>query len=571
MSKALHTRPRATHNIILFSIVIMLMLCIVIAFMASKTYSVALMNGRHTTERLTRVMSDHVEQTFLAVDLSLRRASEMQYLNEMFGSNLPAYIASGFRIWVDETPQIAFMLLVNEHGMVQVATHKEGYEKWVSETQSLAGDKIFTIMRESDDRLNFITTRFLKGDPQHKMIVVVRKLNKVDGTFAGVVLAGIDPRYLLDFFTAIEPDARSFMSVSMTDGTLLASGPANTNTNNSMSKDLLKHMTQGKNAKAIQSHIATINDALKVFSARQLKNLPVVVTVIADENSFLDDWRAARIKDVGFLGIFTIFVTTVSVFTLAMTKQIFRVQQSEQAAILASQAKSEFLANMSHELRTPLNAIIGFSEMISSGYFGPLNAKQKERIHDINLCGSHLLQLINDILEFSKGSAGKLELVEEIVNVSEIVNEATRMMDEKIRAKEVNLVMEVDAILPKLWGDKRKLRQIVLNLLSNAIKFTPKDGIIKVVAKLDPHRSIKLIIADTGVGIAPEDIPRALSVFGQVHRHHSLEGTGLGLPLCKMFAELHDGKLEVESVIGEGTTITVTFPPARTLPETKTA
>src|SRR5690606_797803 len=140
---------------------------------------------------------------------------------------------------------------------------------------------------------------------------------------------------------------------------------------------------------------------------------------------------------------------------------IMRVEESEGAAILASQAKSEFLANMSHELRTPLNAIIGFSEMINSGYFGPLNVKQKERVHDINRCGSHLLQLITDILEFSKGDAGKLELAEEKVDIAEIANEGIRILNGKIKTKAIHLVCAIEPDLPCLWGDKRKIRQIL--------------------------------------------------------------------------------------------------------------
>ncbi len=153
-----------------------------------------------------------------------------------------------------------------------------------------------------------------------------------------------------------------------------------------------------------------MNRPSKSSPFKELKNIPIIVSVMLDEEDFLSAWRQSRMKDFGFLALFTIFGSILSFFAIAMARQIIRVEESEGAAILASQAKSEFLANMSHELRTPLNAIIGFSEMMNSGYFGPLNPKQKERVHDINLCGSHLLHLITDILEFSKGEAGKLEL-----------------------------------------------------------------------------------------------------------------------------------------------------------------
>jgi signal transduction histidine kinase len=221
---------------------------------------------------------------------------------------------------------------------------------------------------------------------------------------------------------------------------------------------------------------------------------------------------------------------------------------------------------MSHELRTPLNAIIGFSEMMNSGYFGPLNPKQKERVHDINLCGSHLLHLITDILEFSKGEAGKLELIEEHIQMQEIVNESLRMMNERIKGKRMNMIIEVEENLPPLLGDKRKIRQILLNLLSNSLKFTPEDGTIKISVRKDQGQNIAMTVSDTGIGIAEDDIPVALSVFGQVHRSQSHEGTGLGLPLCKMFAELHGGKMALGSTPGEGTTVRITFPASRNLP-----
>jgi signal transduction histidine kinase len=218
---------------------------------------------------------------------------------------------------------------------------------------------------------------------------------------------------------------------------------------------------------------------------------------------------------------------------------------------------------MSHELRTPLNAVIGFSEMLGAGYFGPMNEKQKERLQDINLCGTHLLQLISDILEFSKGEAGKLELNEEAIDARRSVEEGVRIVADRAKMKQISLTTDFDPLLPVLFADKRKLRQILLNLLSNAIKFTPANGTVKVSLRMDHHRQMHLVVADSGVGIAEADIPTALAVFGQVHRNQSHEGTGLGLPLCKMFAELHGGTLQLTSSVGAGTTVRVIFPSSR--------
>ncbi len=201
--------------------------------------------------------------------------------------------------------------------------------------------------------------------------------------------------------------------------------------------------------------------------------------------------------------------------------------------------------------------------MLDSGYFGNLNAKQKERIHDINLCGTHLLELINDILEFSKGEAGKLELREDKISIPALVQEAARFFAERAKLQGIDMIEDVQAGLPRYLGDQRKVKQILLNLLSNALKFSAKGDSITIRAKRDDDQNLLLIVEDTGIGMAPEDIPKALSVFGQVHKEQGYEGTGLGLPLCKVFTELHGGKLKIESQRDIGTRVTVMLPASR--------
>jgi signal transduction histidine kinase len=161
-------------------------------------------------------------------------------------------------------------------------------------------------------------------------------------------------------------------------------------------------------------------------------------------------------------------------------------------------------------------------------------------------------------------------LIEEKVDIAEIVNESVRIMSGKIRSKGIHVVVAIEPEIPFVWGDKRKIRQVIINLLSNSVKFTPENGTITVAVRLDQHDNMNLIVADTGIGIAENDIAKALSVFGQVHRSKSHEGTGLGLPLCKMYAELHDGKLILTSKLGEGTTVRVIFPHHRLVQDKST-
>jgi len=565
------TRSPRIRNLIAFSALIMAMFCVIVVYQGARAHKQAVKDGEQNSIRLAHILADHVELTFLGVDLSLRRAIERQYFNTLFGNNLPEYTEQNFKVWLNETPQIVALALIDETGAVEVAAHKKTYDHWLDYHKTMVGQKLFDHMRDADDTYVFIGKHYTEDN--NSLIIMSRRFNKLNGEFGGIVVAAINPDYFIDFYRSISTGSQKFMSLMLPGETLpdgskslpimLTSGPFASPEDEEISQNWLS--AQGSLGEAVQIQRQTSGDTMRIVAVKQLKNMPIAVSVVLAEQDFLDSWRQSRLKDIGFLVLFTIFGSILSFFAVAMAKQIMRVEESEASAILASQAKSEFLANMSHELRTPLNAIIGFSEMINSGYFGPLNAKQKERVHDINLCGSHLLQLITDILEFSKGDAGKLELVEEKVDLGEIANEGVRILNGKIKTKNINLVMALEPNLPLIWGDKRKIRQILINLLSNAVKFTPENGTITIAVRQDANHNMVLSVSDTGIGIAEYDIPKALSVFGQVHRSKSHEGTGLGLPLCKMYAELHDGKLQLTSKLGEGTTVKIIFPHQRVL------
>ena len=553
--------PKA-RTLIAFSALIMLLFCVFVAYQASKAYSRAIEEGKSNAARLTQIVADQVELSMLAVDLTLRRAVERQYFNTMFGGNLPHDIENNFRLWVQETPQIVALVLVNEHGVIEVAANNPGYDHWYDYTDSATSDPAFKAMMDDTGPSFYIGQRRTSNPSHPKLIVMSRRITKLDGSFGGIVMAAVDPRIFLDFFTSVDTDTHRSMTLLLDGGDILYSGPEDAKEPPAL-LDFISEQTARKKPNIVEADTKKIDGEVNVYAYTSLKNLPIVTAITIGEKDFLSDWRKARMKDISFLAIFTIFGSVLSYFALNMAKQIVRVEESEAAAILASQAKSEFLANMSHELRTPLNAVIGFSEMLGAGYFGALNDKQKERVQDINLCGTHLLQLISDILEFSKGEAGKLELNEEEIDIQRSVDEAIRIVGERAKVKHIVLGSEIGAKVGIMMGDKRKVRQILLNLMSNAIKFTPAHGKVTVSARIDNHGQLVIAVADTGIGIAEADISTALAVFGQVHRNHSHEGTGLGLPLCKMFTELHGGKLQLTSEVGVGTTVRIIFPDSR--------
>jgi signal transduction histidine kinase len=232
---------------------------------------------------------------------------------------------------------------------------------------------------------------------------------------------------------------------------------------------------------------------------------------------------------------------------------------------VASQHKSEFLANMSHELRTPLNAIIGFSEVLSERMFGELNEKQEEYLKDIYASGQHLLSLINDILDLSKIEAGRMELELTDFHLLTALDNALILVRERAGRRSITLQMSVDERLGEVRADERKIRQVVLNLLSNAIKFTSEGGRIEVRA-VPVDGSVEVTVSDTGVGIAPEDQEAVFEEFRQVGTAaKKVEGTGLGLTLCRKFVELHGGRIWVKSEVGVGSTFSFTIP-VKTIP-----
>ncbi len=227
----------------------------------------------------------------------------------------------------------------------------------------------------------------------------------------------------------------------------------------------------------------------------------------------------------------------------------------------ANHAKSEFLANMSHELRTPLNAINGFSEIMSAEMFGPLgHARYKEYAGDILNSGQHLLSLINDILDMSKIEAGKMTLRFEPMSVAEVVDDAMRLVRQRAEKAGLKLRTQLPA-LPEIEADYRAVKQVLLNLLTNAIKFTPQGGSITISAALT-DKSVHLTVADTGVGIAAKDLERLARPFEQVEHQFAKtkEGTGLGLALTKSLTEMHGGRMEVDSTVGDGTRVQIILP-----------
>ena len=284
------------------------------------------------------------------------------------------------------------------------------------------------------------------------------------------------------------------------------------------------------------------------------------------------DTRKYPLKDenkkiVGLFGISRI-VTQELLAKRMLEESQEQLRKAKNEAEKANKIKTDFLSAMSHDLRTPLNAIMGFNDMMRQQTFGPLGNKHyEEYAEDIHSSGALLVSLINDILDLSKVEAGKYELADLPVGLCSIIEISFRQLASMSDSLNVTLSCKVPSDMPKLFGDERVLIQILNNLISNAIKFTPAGGEVSVSALLNDDSSICILITDTGIGMTEEGIIQALKPFEQADgtQSHLHQGTGLGLYLCVNFMKLFGGSLRIESEAHQGTTVTLLFPPERTI------
>jgi signal transduction histidine kinase len=268
-------------------------------------------------------------------------------------------------------------------------------------------------------------------------------------------------------------------------------------------------------------------------------------------------------------------ITKLIELTLENDALVRDLSSARDAAEQASRIKSQFLANMSHELRTPLNAIIGFSDIVRSQLFGPLdNLRYADYLSDIHRSGHHLLRLVNDILDISKLEAGAMEISDGVVDLRDVIADSINLLRPQAAANGVSLAIDVAAELPRLCADELRLKQVVVNLLSNAVKFSRRGGNVVLAAHLGASGDLVVAVRDSGIGMDDADIGIALQPFRQVEHalSRSHEGTGLGLPLAKALIEKHGGRLHLASERDVGTTVTLTLPASRLLaPETGAA
>jgi signal transduction histidine kinase len=511
------------------------------------------------TERSLNVIDLTIKDT---VDLLLQRhgAAMARTIHALYGGTAAREL---LRAEAGGLPQLSRISIFDSRGIL-VSTSEPGLPAKLD----ISRRQLFQRARESRTPVRFLSEPIRLDSSGVLAMIMVRRLNAPDGSFAGII-AGVIP---LDYFTRLYHDIYlgqgTAVSLFNRDGVLLARYPTLPEVGHNLSNEVVfKKVLERQSAGVVHSTGHILKTPLFI-ATHALNDYTLAVNVIMTDARVYADWRKELTGTIGALALVLGLIGLLSALALRhfasyvdlaeARLETTRAIEARARAEAMTQAKSRFLANMSHELRTPLNAIIGFAEIIEIAMLGPLQQRYSDYARDIRSAGAHLLEVVNDILDLSKAEANALKVGREPLDVADIVRDVDRIVRDQATRANVTFAVRLDEDLPPVIGDRTRLRQILINLVSNALKFTPPGGSVTVSAYNRANRMV-IEVRDTGIGMAEEDIPAALAPFEQLDNRFArkYEGTGLGLPLTKHLVELLGGRFSITSAVNRGTTVEI--------------
>ncbi len=550
-----------------------------------------LLDEENQLRNLSLTLAEQADRSFQSVDLVISSVADeiaaegitdsASFMAKMGGAEIHRLL----REKIGGIQQLSAVTVISREGKLINFSRS-----WPAPEVDVSDRDYFRALKDNPSLKSYISAPVQNRVTGAWTIFLVHRVVGAGGEFLGLILGAIEMRYFEDFYRTISLDEGSSISVQRLDGVMLVRFPRTDAIGKTFSGS--DHLLHGGVSGSLRE-LSPIDGTMRIKAAHLFTNYPVLVLATKTEEAALAYWRdIARLMSLGAFGC----AISIAVAGFAVARQLKQqailahaqamlrhqedrtaafeaMRSAKEAAEMADRAKSEFLATMSHELRTPLNAILGFSEMMVNEAFGPLgNARYRGYAQDIHSSGSHLLSIINDVLDLSKTAAGKLELVKNTIPASDVVASVCRLIQPRAVAAGLSLTNKAPPGDLMIDADERLLKQMLLNLLSNACKFTPSGGRIECSVSVG-HEGMRFAVRDTGIGIPAEHLERVLQPFVQVenslNRRH--EGTGLGLSLVKAMAELHGGSFHLESEVGVGTTASVILPLHRPEPSVEAA
>jgi two-component system, cell cycle sensor histidine kinase PleC len=537
-------------------------------WMAWHAREIVVTDTYNLSSNLALSVEQFTARTIETVDLRLRNLGDVVAAKPASGGrDVAALLNDELR----RAPQLSGLAVIGTDGEVRVRAPATA-----AAHANVADEAYFQRARDGDG----VQVVLAERDPSRgvaKQIVLSRRITRADGRFAGVLTATLSRDYLQLFFSVLRLGEHGVIALANNEGTILTRRPAlESEASRTAFPELFTEWLP-----LASSAVVPLRDErdgeLRIIGYQRVEKLPLIALVALSNDDALANWRrttliqadvcAGIVLALAFLAVLIYRAFRARILAHHQLRETVReLEEARIAAEELSRVKSQFLANMSHELRTPLNAIIGFSEVIRDARMGPVDARYRDYARDIHNSGDHLLRLINDVLDLAKVEAGRLELHEEPLDLSKLFLDCNRLIADRLVAGRLEFASTLPSAPPQIVGDELRLKQILLNLLSNATKFTPPGGRIRLSAAVIAE-GLAIAVADTGIGMEPNEIAIALEPFRQVDGAFArrFEGTGLGLPLAQRLAELHGGRLAITSTKGSGTVATLYLPARRVL------
>ena len=513
------------------------------------------------TQNLARVFAEQINK----IDLTVRTVADEVELNLSRGldrEKLDMFIKRHHL----RLPILDGLRVVNAQGEIAYGSGLN-----TSTLTSVADRAYFTRLRDNPNAGLVISEPIMGRISNKWVIILARRVNRIDGTFAGIVFGTIALDHFSNLFSTVDIGKSGSICLRGEDLEVIARYPSPTNPSSSEIKKIpppeLRHAIQMQKDGGSYCSNHGADNIERTCSFRKVSNRAMYLTVGLAKADFLTSWRSEA-RAISLLVALFFLGTLLSSWRLYRSwmrraSTIMELEAATARAEAANAAKSEFLANMSHEIRTPLNAIIGFSELVEED---PGSPDAKELLKTIHYSGDALLSIINGILDFSKIEAGQLVLESSTFNLKQTADESIKIVSSMAREKGLKIALTYDPSLPTTAiGDSARLRQILLNLLMNGVKFT-EHGEVTLTISRNPaesrSRNVDFVICDTGIGISPENQLKLFQSFSQVDSSFTRRygGTGLGLAISKRLVQMMGGNITVESKIGKGSQFRFSLP-----------